>query len=191
MKPFDLTGSSSITGANVCAAGQAAQTPKSTEVFTDTAHALYPVLFRPEAYRGQGTPYYSLCIGVFKDDHATLDRISAAIRLAIAREVVDGKLYGLPLPNGVLTDETIQSFVTTVHVGELEHPGDKRFEPYVLVNSKSYTRPAVVDVNGQQITDPDAVQHGMMCRAKISFSTYHVRGKYGVSCTLHGVQILD
>ena len=100
-------------------------------------------------------------------------------------------IYDMPLPHGIVDDDVIQAFRLTIHVGEMEHPGDQRFAPYILVNCKTFLRPAVVDVNGQPITDPDAVRHGMMCRATVSFRTYDHLGKYGVSCLIHNVQILD
>lgn len=113
------------------------------------------------------------------------------MRAAIARGARDNMIYGIPLPNGIVDDDVIKSFRLTIHSGEMEYPGDKRFAPYILANCKTYQRPAVVDANCQPITDPDAVRHGMMCRATVSFRTYNYMGTRGVSCTLHHVQILE
>lgn len=121
----------------------------------------------------------------------TIDRLFDGVRAAIARGARDNMIYGIPLPNGIVDDDVIKSFRLTIHSGEMEYPGDKRFAPYILANCKTYQRPAVVDANCQPITDPDAVRHGMMCRATVSFRTYNYMGTRGVSCTLHHVQILE
>lgn len=191
MTPSDDVRRSGLSAAGACAVGQTAQASDPTRVTTDVATLMYPYLLAPTTYQGRGTPYYSCCLGVPKDDRATIDRLYAGVRAAIEREVRDDMIYDMPLPHGIVDDDVIQAFRLTIHVGEMEHPGDQRFAPYILVNCKTFLRPAVVDVNGQPITDPDAVRHGMMCRATVSFRTYDHLGKYGVSCLIHNVQILD
>lgn len=180
-----------MSAAGACAVGQAAQASDPTRVTTDVVTLMYPYLLAPTTYQGRGTPYYRCCLGVRNEDRATIDRLFDGVRAAIARGARDNMIYGIPLPNGIVDDDVIKSFRLTIHSGEMEYPGDKRFAPYILANCKTYQRPAVVDANCQPITDPDAVRHGMMCRATVSFRTYNYMGTRGVSCTLHHVQILE
>lgn len=191
MTPFDDVRRSEMSAAGACAVGQAAQASDPTRVTTDVVTLMYPYLLAPTTYQGRGTPYYRCCLGVRNEDRATIDRLFDGVRAAIARGARDNMIYGIPLPNGIVDDDVIKSFRLTIHSGEMEYPGDKRFAPYILANCKTYQRPAVVDANCQPVTDPDAVRHGMMCRATVSFRTYNYMGTRGVSCTLHHVQILE
>ena len=188
MTPFDDVRRSEMSAAGACAVGQAAQASDPTRVTTDVVTLMYPYLLAPTTYQGRGTPYYRCCLGVRNEDRATIDRLFDGVRAAIAR---DNILYDALLPDGTVDDDIIKTFRLTIHNGAMEHPGDVRYAPYTLVNCKSYVRPDVSDANRQPVTDPDAVRHGMMCRATVSFHTYGYKGTRGISCELHNVQIFD
>ena len=188
MTPYDATGRGTMPTAGACEVGRAAQERDPAFVTIDNATLMYPHLLTPTTFRGRGPEYYGCCLGVRNEDRATIDRLFDGVRAAIAR---DNILYDALLPDGTVDDDIIKTFRLTIHNGAMEHPGDVRYAPYTLVNCKSYVRPDVSDANRQPVTDPDAVRHGMMCRATVSFRTYNYMGTRGVSCTLHHVQILD
>ena len=193
MTPYDATGRGTMPTAGACEIGQTAQAKDPAYVTIDNATLMFPHLLTPTTFRGRGPEYYGCCLGVPKDDRATIDRLYAAVRVAIDRYVKSCNVnFGRPYRNDAAEDdEFVKLFPTTIHNGELEHPGDARYAPYILVNCKTYEPPNVVDANCQPITDPAAVQHGMMCRATVWFGVYTYQSKCGVKCTLTDVKILD
>ena len=188
MTPYDATGRGTMPTAGACEVGRAAQERDPAFVTIDNATLMYPHLLTPTTFRGRGPEYYGCCLGVRNEDRATIDRLFDGVRAAIAR---DNILYDALLPDGTVDDDIIKTFRLTIHNGAMEHPGDVRYAPYTLVNCKSYVRPDVSDANCQPITDPAAVQHGMMCRATVWFGVYTYQSKCGVKCTLTDVQIFD
>lgn len=146
----------------------------ANKVITGVCRASYVHLVEPYAMEGQ-EPKYSVSIIIPKTDVETLNAIDKAIDKAI--------------------DEGVQKFggkkiaKSTI---KILRDGDEKDDPAYAnsyyINAKSKDRPQIVDINLQDIIDPDEIYSGMYARFSLTFYPYTFNNMRGISCGLGNVQ---
>lgn len=153
-------------------------------MLTGKFRASYVHVFEPQVPQGGGDAKYSITMLIPKNDTATLNMIQAEINRALQEgqaKVFNGQMPARPkLPlydgDGVRAN------------GE---PFGEECKGCMVITASSKIKPSVVDLNIQQIIDPNAFYSGCYARASINFFAYNQSGNKGVGCALNNVQKVD
>jgi len=150
----------------------------STKVKTGLVRFSYVHVFEKYANEPGQKEKYSVSLLIPKTDTVTLENISRAI--LAAAEAGKGK-WGGTIPSnirGPLRD------------GDLEKPDHEEYKGHMFLSANSYNRkPGVIDINNQEIIDPDDFYSGCYGKAIIDFYAYNTNGK-GVACGLQHLKKL-
>lgn len=150
-----------------------------TKVITGVVRLSYAHVLEPVApLSGDGPAKYSASIIIPKSDTETINKIKAAIDVAL-EEAVATKFGGKKLN---------ASLVKVLRDGDVEREEDENYKDSYFVNAKSTTQPEIVDKNLQPILDKDEIYSGMYARVSLSFYGYNVGGQKGVACGLGNIQ---
>ena len=84
-----------------------------------------------------------------------------------------------------------ESIISPIKDGDIEFPQNHLYRNSYFINANSKFPPGIVDISLEPITDPKKVCSGMYCRASISFYFYNHEDRYGIGCTLNGLQLLQ
>lgn len=146
-----------------------------TKVRTGKVRLSYPHLF--EKY--DKSDKYQCQLIIDKDDKDTF----ACIKKAIENAKADGKSskWGGKIPGGLRNP---------LNDGDAIDEGGEVYENTYYVNAKSTRKPQVVDLDRDDIFDPEEVYAGCYVRATIVFFPYDNSGA-GVGVLLNNVQKLD
>ncbi len=137
----------------------------------------------PKAPLGGGTPKYSVCLLISKDDTETVEHINAAI-LAAYHEG-QSKLRG----NGK-TVPPLEELKSPLRDGDKERKNDPAYKNCWFINAKSITKPGVVDAYRNPILDTSELYSGIIGRASITFYAYNTNGNRGIAAGLDHIQKL-
>jgi hypothetical protein len=152
-----------------------------TKVVTGKVRLSYLHVFTPYAFQPGSTEKYSVVILIPKTDKVTVGKIKQAIQAAKdqMREKNNGKL-----PAKLDADR--------LHDGdEPDENGEQRgaeYKGHWYVNASSKTRPGVVDINLNPITDQEEIYSGCYGRVSITFYPFDMTVNKGIGCGLNNVQ---
>ena len=150
---------------------------ETTKVVTGLVRMSYANVFNPKSMDGQSDPKYSVALLIPKTDTATIKKIEAAIKLAIAQgkekwgKAFEGKL------------------ATPLWDGDEEKPDDEVYANHYYLNAKSTTPPGIIDKNKNEILDSSEFYSGCYGRASVVFFPYNNVNK-GVGVGLQNLQKL-
>lgn len=151
----------------------------TTKVITEKVRFSYAHVWEPSAMQEGQEKKYSVSLLIKKSDKKTLDKINAAIQLALeeGKSKFGGKIPKAPkLP---LRD------------GDLERENDEIYGGCMFVNATSKSKPGLVDKNTDPIMDKDEFYSGCYGRASINFYAFSVSGNKGIACGLNNLQKLE
>ncbi len=156
----------------------------STQVITGPRTVFsYANVWEPKPSLSGGKPKYSVSLIIKKSDTKTLDAIRQA--MAAAYEEGKGKLKGTS--NVVPSLEDIR---LPLRNGDQDRPSDPAYADSYFINCNSTTPPQIVDVNGENLTNPNDCYSGCSGRAHISLYAYNTAGSKGIAAGLNALQVL-
>lgn len=130
-----------------------------------------------------GTPKFSLCAIIPKDDTETVSKIKDATQAAYEEGSYKLRGSGNTVP-------PLAAIKTPLHDGDVERPDDPAFAGSYFLNASTTIKPCIVDANATPINDPTQVYSGMYGRVSLTFYAYCVNGNRGIACGLNHVQKL-
>jgi hypothetical protein len=155
----------------------------TTKVVTGKIRASYCNIMRARRNELSGKEEYSVVCLVPKTDTATVDALKAAAKAAIA-----GKW---PTPPKGIRNPLKDGDTDTKQDGS---PLGSEYHGHWFFTAKtdaSRNKPGVIDVNGRDLIDPDAIVSGDYIRVSVNAYAYDAAGNRGVSFGLNNVQLLS
>lgn len=154
-----------------------------THVVTGKVRLSYVSLVQPRANEDGQEPKYGCTVLIPKSDTATLAKLEAA---ADAAKKKGASLWGGTIPPKV--DIPLRD-------GDGARPSDgmpygDECKGHWVMNVSAKRRPRVVDINRNDIINPDEIYSGMYARVSVDFYPYATAGKKGVGIGLNNVQKL-
>lgn len=152
---------------------------------TDKVRLSYVHLNQPHSSAPDGSnPKYSVTVLLPKSDVATKARLDAAYQAAVNTGV--GAKW-----NGVMPPK-IES---PIYDGDGVRPNGDPFGAECkgcwVFTAGNKNQVQVLDLNMNQILDPNEIYSGMYARVCVSFYAYNFSGKRGIGCGLEAVQKLE
>jgi hypothetical protein len=154
-----------------------------SKVVTGTCRASYARLMSAEVNKLNGKSEYSVVLLIPKSDKQTIDKIKAA-----AKEVITAK-WGAQPPKGIKNPLKDGDTATKSDGSSM---GDE-FKGHFYLSTKcdaTKHKPTVIDSNGNELFDPDAVISGDYIRASMNAFAYDATANRGVSFGLNNVQLV-
>lgn len=154
-----------------------------SKVITGTCRASYARLMSAETNKLSGKTEFSVVLLIPKTDEKTIANIKAAAKEAISAKWGDKPPKGLknPLKDGDTATKSDGS------------PMGEEFKGHFYMSTKcdaSKHKPTVIDANGNELFDPDAVVSGDYIRASMNAFAYDATANRGVSFGLNNVQLV-
>lgn len=153
------------------------------KVITGTVRASYARLMSPELNKLSGKNEFSVTLLIPKDDMDTIANVKAAAKSAIEAK------WGSNPPKG-LKNPMKDGDTATKMDGSSMGP---EFKGHFFLSTKcdaSKHKPTVIDANGNELFDPDAVISGDYIRASMNAFAYDQGVNRGVSFGLNNVQLV-
>lgn len=149
---------------------------KSTKVITGKVRLSYAHVFEPKAADDGEKEKYSASLIIPKSDKATIKKMEDAIKEA-AKIGKDTKFAGKIPAN----------LKTPLRDGDEDREGDEAYANCMFVNASSFTRPGVIDLNRNVITDKEEVYSGCYAIVSVNFYAYNSNGNKGIACGLNNL----
>lgn len=158
-------------------------TASQTKVVTGKARLSYVNLFEPRLDKDGNSPKYQCKLLIPKSDRATMAKMRAAQKVAIAQGE-QGKFNGKKLRGEPGTGQSWD----TIHDGD--ESDSEEDAGHWTVNVSSKNRPGIVDRSLNPIMDSTEVYSGCYARVSLNCFPYNFDGKVGVTFGLNHVQKL-
>lgn len=136
----------------------------------------------PKSVNG-GTPRYSACLIISKDDTVTVSKIKAAIKAAYEDGQATLRGSGKSVP-------ALENIKTPLRDGDKERPDDPTYANSYFLNANSTRKPGVVDGSNSLIIDTSELYSGIYGRASINFYCFSKNGNRGIAAGLLAMQKL-
>ena len=143
----------------------------------------YLTINEPKAPLGGGTPKYSVCLIIPKNDKITVQKIREAIQAAYEEGMSKLKGSSKSVP-------PLSAIKTPLRDGDEARPDDPIYKNCFFINANSVTKPGVVDADLNPILDPSELYSGIIGRASINFYAFNSNGNKGIACGLNNLQKL-
>lgn len=140
----------------------------------------YCNVWEPKSINGSN-PKYSIQLRIKKTDKTTLDKIKNAIQAAYDEGQSKLKGNGKSVP-------PLSTLKTPLRDGDEAFPDDETYAGYMFLNANNTLKPGIVDVDRQEIIDPEEVYSGCFGRASINFYAFNSNGNKGIACSLNNLQ---
>lgn len=150
---------------------------KETKVITGIVRFSYLHVFEPAAVGDSEDKKYSVSLIIPKSDKVTIKKIKNAIEAA--KEQGKSSKFGGKIP---------ANLKMPLRDGDEERPDDEAYENSYFVNASSATKPGLVDINRDVITDGEELYSGCYGRASINFYAFNASGNKGIACGLNNLQ---
>ncbi len=145
----------------------------------------YMNVFVPRKMKGPngqevGEPKYSLSLVIPKTDKETISRVKKAI-LEVATDAFGPtapKMFAKGVLKNILND------------GDDKRNGEGVYENAVYFNTSSARKPGIVDINRQEVVDPDDCYSGCLVQVSVTFYAYDNVAK-GVSAGLNNIRVIQ
>ena len=151
-----------------------------TRVVTGKVRLSYVNAFKAKSIADGQDPKYSVSIIIDKKDKDTIKRINAAI--AAATEAGKDKLA----VKGVMP----KVIKNPLRDGDEERSDDEAYAGKLFINANSKSKPEVIDVDKNEITDPLDLYSGCYGRVSINFYAFNQNGNKGIAAGLGNIQKL-
>jgi len=151
----------------------------STKVVTGKVRFSYAHVFEPTAMEEGQEKKYNVAILIPKTDKVTVKKIQDAIKEA--KESGTAK-FGAKFSSGNLRNP--------FYDGDIEKPEDEAYAGHYYLNAKSIKRPAVVDIDRNEILDKEEFYSGCYGRVSLDFFPYNNVSK-GIAAGLGNLQKLE
>lgn len=150
---------------------------KPTKVVDGPVRISYAHVFTPTSmYPDSDKKKYSVTLLIPKKDKRLIKKINAAVEAAIQQ----GKQkWGGKIP---------ASLRMPLRDGDDEKPEDENYEGMYFMNATSASKPGIIDLDGEVLTDDDQFYSGCFARFSVNFFPYNTAGNKGVGCGLNNLQ---
>lgn len=149
-----------------------------SKVITGEVRLSYEHITTPQK-NDSGDDVYSVSLLIPKTDTKTIEAIKAAIK--VAAEEGKAKFGGI-IPKGLKNP---------LHDGDAEKDNPE-YQGHMYINATSYSKPAVIDLQGRPLILPSDIYSGCFARAIITLKAYNSEKAKtkGIRCQLDAVQKL-
>ena len=148
-----------------------------TKVVTGKVRFSYEHVFKAHSMSEADKKKYSVSIIIPKKDKKTLDKVEAAINIALKNGITK---FGGKIP---------KKWKNPLRDGDEEREDDGAYQGCFFINASSSIKPFVVDQEGRAIEEEDGEFYsGCYGRASVNFYAFNVSGNSGVACGLNGVK---
>jgi hypothetical protein len=149
-----------------------------SRITTKKVRIAFANVFEPVDKLNTGTPKYSACLLIPKDDEEGVDRIQDAIDYVTEeyKKANGGKLprnFKLPLRDGDEEDE------------KADNPD---FQGHYFMNVSSVRKPTIVDRDMEKIEDAEDFFSGCYCRVALNFFSFDKQGSKGIAVGFSNIQ---
>ena len=143
----------------------------------------YAHLFKPHAFVAGGEENYSVVLLIDKKDKNYLAEIERAIE--------GGKQVGIE--KGKWNSNVAKTIASPLHDGdnEFDNDGNPKYPGCYYLNTKSKTKPAIVDLDKNEIFNESEVYSGCYAKAVVTFFPYSFAGKKGLTTYINIVQKIE
>ena len=149
------------------------------KVVTGVVRGSYVNVFKPRLNELNGKEEYSMTILIPKEDTETLGKLRRAMHAAIQAK------WPNKVPSGVQNP---------LHDGDGEKPNGGEYGEecagHWVMNVKSNRRPGIIDVDMNDVLDPDEFVSGDYCRVSINAYAYD-NMRRGVAFGLNNIQVVE
>lgn len=146
-----------------------------TKVHTNAVRLSYAHIWEPSAIEEGMEKKYSTSILIRKDDKETLDVIEKAIEAA--KQEGKAKLGG-KIP---------AKLKTPLRDGDEERPDDESYANHYFLNASSKTKPGILNLGKQPITNEEEVYSGAWVIASLNFYAFNTSGNKGIAVGLNNL----
>lgn len=136
----------------------------------------YAHVFEPTSVGDSGDKKYSVSCIIPKSDKKTIDLVKKALKAAYD-EGVASKFGGRKPAN----------CKQPLRDGDTDRSDDENYRNSMFLNASCKTRPGVVDINRQPITEQDEFYSGCYGYVSINFYPFNSKGNMGVAAGLNNV----
>ena len=143
------------------------------------ATMMYPALFAPTFDGPSSAPKYGVRLLIDKTDQAMVAFVQSEIYHTMMAHY--DTLFG--------DRPAVTIYNSPLHDGDREYPGHPTYRNRYYIDARTKFQPRLEDVFCSPISDPTAIHSGCRGRAVISFRPYSVRGRRGLGCILHALQL--
>jgi hypothetical protein len=147
-----------------------------TKVITGKVRFSYAHVWEATAIDEGQKPKFSVSLLIPKSDTKTIARIKAAVEAA--KQQGKASKFGGKIP---------ANLKLPLRDGDGERPDDEVYAGNYFINASAITRPGVVDINRDPITEKADFYSGCYGIASINFYPFRVSGNKGVACGLNNV----
>lgn len=148
-----------------------------TKVITGVVRLSYVHVYAPHAANEGADEKYSVSVIIPKSDKATISKINAAIKAATEKGKTDkwgGKVpANLKLP---------------IRDGDEDRGEDEAYADSYFINCTSNNQPGMVDLQCNELIEPDAIYSGVYARVSINFYPFNKSGNKGIAAGLNNIQ---
>lgn len=150
-----------------------------TTINMGVVRASYCHVWQPSSMEGStdGKKKYSVSLIIPKSNTQLVELVQRAQKNALD-EGVASKFGGKAPINPKLP----------LRDGDVERPNDEAYKNSWFLSATSTTKPGIVDINRQEITDESEFYSGVYCRANVNFYPFNFNGLKGVACGLNHLQ---
>lgn len=153
----------------------------ATKITVKNVRIGYEHVFEANSF-DNNEPRYSCVLLIPKTDAANVQAISDALGEAYALGKADPKKWAGKDP--AVVDYALKD-------GDLkDHEKNPEYAGHWYINAKDKNKPLVVDRNRNLILDTSKVYSGCFCNVIVNFFPFLNKGKYGISASLQGVQLV-
>lgn len=149
---------------------------QATKVITGKVRLSYVHAFEPTSVEEGSDKKYSLSIIISKDDTDTISKIEKAVEAA--KQVGKGK-WGGKIP---------AKLKLPLRDGDEERPEDAAYANSFFLNATSKTKPGIINLMKQEITNPEELYSGCFGRVSLNFYPFDTKGNKGVAAGLNNIQ---
>ena len=147
-----------------------------TTVVTDKCRLSYVHVLEPQSIVEGGEKKFSVSVIIPKSNKKLVDKIEKAI---LAAKEMGKKNWNNIIPK--VLKEPLRD-------GDLERPEDPPYANAYFVGATSKTRPNIVDLALNKITDATEIYSGMYGRVSMNFYPFNQAGNKGIACGLNNIQ---
>ena len=149
------------------------------KVVTGVVRGSYVNVFKPRLNELNGKEEYSMTILIPKEDTETLGKLRGAMNAALQAKWPNKAPSGIQKP---------------LHDGDGEKPNGGEYGEecagHWVMNIKSSRRPGIIDVDMNDVLDPDEFVSGDYCRVSINAYAYD-NMRRGVAFGLNNIQVVE
>lgn len=151
----------------------------AVKVVTGKVRLSFAHLDKPYAGIAGQEAKYSTMILIPKTDSKTLAKLNAAMDQLKKEEAAT---WGGKVP---------ATLHTPLRDGDTERPGEDVYKGMYFLNASSKRQPVLIDMDGEEILDPNDMYSGCYARVSLNLFAYSASGNKGIGAGLNAVKKLE